>query len=52
MDKIIQDTSKRLISDIKADNKKWYNLWQFLEELDIVKLSNAQYDTIWKTKNH
>ncbi len=36
MDKIIQDTAKRLITNIKADEKKWYELWQFLEELDIV----------------
>jgi ABC-type nitrate/sulfonate/bicarbonate transport system substrate-binding protein len=52
MDKIIQDTSKRLICDIKADDKKWYNLWQFLEELDIVNLSQEQYNTIWETEKH
>lgn len=52
MDKIIQDTIKRFDLDIKADEKRWYKLWQFLEELQIVKLSQQQYNKIWEVKNH
>lgn len=52
MDKIIQDTIKRFDLDIKADEKRWYELWQFLEELQIVQLSQQQYNKIWEVKNH
>jgi putative hydroxymethylpyrimidine transport system substrate-binding protein len=47
MDKIILDTLPRLESDTKADATRWQKLYKFLEELDIVKLSDAQYRKIW-----
>ncbi len=52
MDRIIEDTIKRFDTDIKADDKRWYELWQFLEELKIVKLSKDEYEKIWEIKNH
>jgi ABC-type nitrate/sulfonate/bicarbonate transport system substrate-binding protein len=52
MDKIIDDTIPRLLSDIKADDKKWYELYKFLEELELVKLTDEQYNTIWEIKGH
>lgn len=52
MDKIILDTIPRLYTDIKADAEKWRELYNFLEELDIVKLNDAEYNGIWTdTKN-
>ncbi len=47
MDKIIEDTIPRLKTDIKADSEKWRELAGFLEELDVVKLTQEQYDSIW-----
>ncbi len=52
MDKIIEDTIPRLKTDIKADDKKWFELYRFLEELKLVKLTDKQYNTIWETKGH
>jgi putative hydroxymethylpyrimidine transport system substrate-binding protein len=48
MDKIVEDTIPRFETDIKADDKRWLELAKFLEELDIVKLSEDQYNSIWK----
>ncbi len=48
MDGIIEDTIPRFNIDIKADEKKWQELYDFLEELDIVKLGHDQYGEIWK----
>ena len=48
MDNIIEDTIPRFETDIKADSKRWAELRTFLEELDIVKLTDEQYDRIWK----
>ena len=47
MDKIIEDTIPRLKTDIKADSEKWRELAGFLEELDVVKLTQEQYNSIW-----
>ncbi|MCD4756808.1 MAG: ABC transporter substrate-binding protein [Arcobacteraceae bacterium] len=52
MDKIIEDTILRLKTDIKADEKKWLELYKFLEELELVKLTDKQYNTIWEIKGH
>ena len=52
MDKIILDTLSRLESDIKADENRWKELYHFLEELDLVKLTEQQYAKIWETLNH
>lgn len=52
MDAIIEDTLPRLESDIKADDKRWKSLYDFLEELELVKLTTQEYDAIWKTPEH
>jgi len=52
MDKIIEDTLTRFDTDIKADSKRWKELYNFLEELDLVKLTQTQYDAIWNTPEH
>jgi hypothetical protein len=52
MDAIITDTLPRLESNIKADSKKWNKLYEFLEELELVKLSDKQYDSIWEMQKH
>ena len=52
MDAIIEDTLPRLESDIKADDKRWSKLYDFLEELELVKLTTQEYDAIWKTPEH
>ena len=52
MDNIIQDTIPRLKGDIKADKDKWRELCEFLEELELVKLTKEEYDSIWSTPNH
>lgn len=52
MDRIIQNTITRFDTNIQANNKRWYDLWRFLEELNIVKLSLEEYDKIWQVKGH
>jgi len=52
MDKIIEDTIPRFETDIKADGKRWYELYKFLEELELVKLTQEQYNNIWEIKEH
>jgi len=47
MDEIIEDTIPRFETNIKADNKRWFELYKFLEELDIVKLDESDYNKIW-----
>ena len=47
MDKIIEDTIPRLQTNTKADPQKWRELYNFLEELEVVKLTDAEYDSIW-----
>ncbi|QSZ42156.1 hydroxymethylpyrimidine ABC transporter substrate-binding protein [Sulfurimonas aquatica] len=47
MDTIILDTIPRFDTNIKSDNMRWKELANFLEELDIVKLSDEQYSKIW-----
>ncbi len=50
MDRIIEDTIPRLKTNIKADDKKWFELNKFLEELGVIKLSNEQYNNVFLTK--
>ncbi|MBU3940068.1 ABC transporter substrate-binding protein [bacterium] len=52
MDKIIVDTLTRFETDIKADGARWRELYEFLEELELVKLNNEQYKNIWEIPNH
>ena len=52
MDKIIEDTLPRFNKDIKADGVHWKELYTFLEDLELVKLSQAQYDKIWEAPKH
>lgn len=47
MDKIIEDTIPRFETVIKADEQRWLELRKFLEELDVVKLSENEYNSIW-----
>lgn len=47
MDAIILDTLPRLQTKIYPDQNKWHTLYEFLEELHIVKLSDEQYQKIW-----
>lgn len=46
MDKIIEDTIPRF-EYLQTDATRWQNLAQFLEDLNIVKLTPAQYNAIW-----
>jgi hypothetical protein len=52
MDNIIIDTLPRFENDIKTDGVKWRQLYTFLEELGLVKLTQEQYDKIWDTPKH
>jgi ABC-type nitrate/sulfonate/bicarbonate transport system substrate-binding protein len=52
MDNIIADTIPRLETDIKADDKRWLELYKFLEELNVVKLSDTEYQSIWSAPKH
>jgi len=52
MDRIILDTLPRLESDIKADSQRWKELYNFLEELELVKLNEQEYAKIWEIPNH
>jgi ABC-type nitrate/sulfonate/bicarbonate transport system substrate-binding protein len=47
MDRIISDTVTRFNTHTKADGEKWHDLYKFLEELDIVTLSDEEYNDIW-----
>jgi ABC-type nitrate/sulfonate/bicarbonate transport system substrate-binding protein len=47
MDLIIEDTVKRFETNIQTDSKRWLELYKFLEDLNIVKLSVDEYDKIW-----
>ena len=47
MDAIIEDTIPRLKFNIKSDAKKWSDLYSFLEDLEVVKLSDDEYNSIW-----
>lgn len=49
MDKIIEDTLTRLQTDIKPDPMRWKELYHFIEELELVKITQRQYDSIWKS---
>lgn len=52
MDKIIIDSLSRLECDIKPDAQRWRELYNFLEELELVKLTQKQYDSIWQTPRY
>lgn len=47
MDKIIEDTIPRLSTNIQANEHRWKDLAEFLEDLAIVKLTDEQYKNIW-----
>ncbi len=49
MDKIIEDTLPRFEIEVKADDTRWRELYTFLEELELVKLTQKEYDDIWQT---
>jgi len=49
MDSIIEDTLTRF-EYLKSNDTRWRELANFLEELDIVKLTAAEYDAIWLTE--
>ena len=52
MDKIIEDTIPRLETDTKADSERWRELYKFLEGLELVKITDEQYNGIWTTKKY
>lgn len=52
MDRIIEDTLTRFDTSIKPEGKRWHNLYKFLEELELVKLSDTEYANIWHVDNH
>lgn len=52
LDNIIVQTLVHLKTDIKADASKWRALYEMLEALELVKLSEQEYATIWQTPNH
>ena len=47
MDAIIDNTLGRLITPIKPDANKWQALREMLAEIDIVTLTDAQYQSLW-----
>ncbi|MBN2824872.1 MAG: ABC transporter substrate-binding protein [Campylobacterales bacterium] len=50
MDRIIANTLPRFETSIQASSTKWQKLYEFLEELEIVKLSPEAYNRIWLKK--
>jgi len=52
MNKIIEDTLPRFEKNIQANPLKWKELYTFLEDLELVKLSPEQYEKIWETPKH
>lgn len=52
MNNIIKDTIPRLETDIKSDDMRWFELYKFLEELNIITLTSEEYAKIWETKEH
>ena len=47
MDAIIDNTLGRLITPIKPDASKWQELRDMLAEIDIVTLTDEQYQSLW-----
>jgi len=47
MDAIIDNTLGRLITPIKPDASKWQELREMLAEIDIVTLTDEQYQSLW-----
>jgi hypothetical protein len=52
MDEIILNTLLRFETDIKADGRRWRELYEFLQELGLVELSDSEYASIWQTPKH
>ena len=48
MDKIIEDTLTRFETDIRADEKRWLELYNFLHAMDLVELNDEEYAKIWQ----
>ncbi|RXK14465.1 hydroxymethylpyrimidine ABC transporter substrate-binding protein [Halarcobacter mediterraneus] len=47
MDKIIEDTITRFNENFAPSDYQWKNLYSFLEELNIIKLTKKKYESIW-----
>ncbi|MDY0117098.1 MAG: ABC transporter substrate-binding protein [Sulfurimonadaceae bacterium] len=47
MDNIITDTLSRFEDKIGSDKERWRELYHFLEELELVKLTEQEYANIW-----
>jgi len=47
MDAIIDNTLGRLITPITPDADKWQELREMLAEIDIVTLTDEQYQSLW-----
>jgi hypothetical protein len=47
MDAIIDNTLGRLITPITPDASKWEALREMLAEIDIVTLTDEQYQSLW-----
>ena len=47
MDAIIDNTLGRLLTPIKPDADKWQELREMLAEIDIVTLTDEQYQSLW-----
>lgn len=46
-DGIIMDTLPRLDKDIIADGKRWQAVREMLDEIDIISLTDDEYQTLW-----
>jgi ABC-type nitrate/sulfonate/bicarbonate transport system substrate-binding protein len=48
MDNIIIDSIDRFISPLNSSEDKWYELYKFLEELEIISIDISKYSKIFK----
>ncbi|GAF56213.1 hypothetical protein JCM18901_1920 [Psychrobacter sp. JCM 18901] len=48
MDAIIDNTLGRLITPIRPNANKWEDLREMLAEIDIVTLTDKQYQSLWE----
>lgn len=51
MQKIVEQTVTRFLN-IDVNAAQWRELYEFLHELDLVHLTQQQYDKIWEVKGH
>lgn len=52
MDEIITETLFKLESNVATDANRWRELYEFLEGLELVNLSDDEYAKIWQAKGH